>query len=73
MQTVDKRAGPVYTLGFQMTMLTAMQALLLVNNVTLNAVSGLAGFLLAEHKWMATLPISGYVLGGAVWAMPAES
>ena len=56
-----------------MTLLTSMQALLLVNNVTLNAISGLAGFLLAEHKWMATLPISGYVLGGAVWAMPAAA
>lgn len=56
-----------------MTLLTTMQALLLVNNVTLNAVSGLAGFLLAEHKWMATLPITGYVLGGAVWAMPAAA
>lgn len=50
-----------------------MQALLLVNNVTLNAVSGLAGFALAEQKWMATLPVTGYVLGGAVWAMPAAA
>ncbi|MGB7306291.1 MAG: MFS transporter [Burkholderiaceae bacterium] len=61
------------SLGFQMSLLTAMQALLLVNNVTLNAVSGLAGFFLAEQKWLATLPVTGYVLGGAVWAMPAAA
>ena len=56
---------------FQMGLLTLLQALLLTNNVTLIAVNGLAGYQLAEAKWMATLPVTAYVLGGAVWAMPA--
>ena len=54
-----------------MGLLATLQALLLTNNVTLVAVNGLAGYQLASDKWMATLPVTGYVLGGAVWAMPA--
>ncbi len=54
-----------------MGLLATLQALLLTNNVTLVAVNGLAGYQLASEKWMATLPVTGYVLGGAVWAMPA--
>ena len=61
----------INTFRFQMSLLALMQALLLTNNVTLIAVNGLAGLHLAEEKWMATLPVTGYVLGGAVWAMPA--
>lgn len=56
---------------FQMGLLALLQALLLTNNVTLIAVNGLAGYQLAQDKWMATLPVTAYVLGGAVWAMPA--
>lgn len=61
------------SLAIQIGLLTTMQALLLVNNVTLIAVNGLAGFILTEHKWLATMPVTGYVLGGAVWAMPAAA
>jgi MFS family permease len=55
----------------QLGLLIALQALLLVNNVTLIAVNALAGFQLADNKLLATLPVTGYVLGGALWAMPA--
>jgi len=61
----------IQSLRFQMGLLATLQALLLTNNVTLVAVNGLAGYQLASEKWMATLPVTGYVLGGAVWAMPA--
>ncbi|NCX87783.1 MAG: MFS transporter, partial [Betaproteobacteria bacterium] len=61
----------IQSLRFQLGLLATLQALLLTNNVTLVAVNGLAGYQLASEKWMATLPVTGYVLGGAVWAMPA--
>lgn len=61
------------SLRAQIGLLATMQALVLTNNVTLVAVTGLAGFQLAENKLMATLPVTGYVLGGAVWAMPAAA
>ncbi len=61
------------TLRFQIGLLTLMQALLLTNNATLIAVNGLAGLQLADNKLFATFPVTGYVLGGAVWAMPAAA
>ena len=61
------------TLRFQVGLLSLMQALLLTNNVTLIAVNGLAGLQLADNKLLATLPVTGYVLGGAVWSMPAAA
>jgi MFS family permease len=60
-------------LRFQVGLLALMQALLLTNNVTLIAVNGLAGLQLADNKLLATLPVTGYVLGGAFWAMPAAA
>ncbi len=57
----------------QMILLACMQALMLVNNVTLVAVSGLAGMSITENKALATLAVTGYVVGGAVWAMPAAA
>ena len=61
------------TLRFQVGLLALMQALLLTNNVTLIAVNGLAGLQLADNKLLATLPVTGYVLGGALWSMPAAA
>jgi MFS family permease len=61
------------SLRAQVGLLATMQALVLTNNVTLVAITGLAGFQLADDKLMATLPVTGYVLGGAVWAMPAAA
>ena len=72
----DTAAAPpsrIRTLAFQIGLLTVMQAMLLINNVTLIAVSGLAGLSLATDALMATLPVTGYVLGGAVFAMPAAA
>jgi MFS family permease len=57
----------------QVALLIGLQALLLTNNVTLVAVNGLAGLAIADNKLLATLPVTGYVLGGAVWAMPAAA
>jgi MFS family permease len=54
-----------------MGVLATLQALLLTNNVTLIAISSLAGFALATNKAMATLPVTGYVLGAAVFSMLA--
>ena len=51
------------SLKSQVGLLAAMQALVLTNNVTLVAITGLAGFQLADNKLMATLPVTGYVLG----------
>jgi MFS family permease len=55
----------------QLSLLATLQALLLVNNVTLIAINGLAGFMLADDKRLATLPVAGYVLGAAVFSMIA--
>lgn len=60
-------------LGPQVALLAVLQGLLLTNNVTLIAVNGLAGLLLAPSPLLATLPVTGYVLGGAVWSMPAAA
>ncbi|MEZ5651209.1 MAG: MFS transporter [Burkholderiaceae bacterium] len=61
------------TLPFQIGLLTVMQAMLLMNNVSLIAVSGLAGLTLASDALMATLPVTSYVFGGALFAMPAQA
>ena len=46
--------------------LTLCQGLFLVNNVTFMAINGLVGLALAPTHWMATLPLTAYVLGGAM-------
>lgn len=46
--------------------LAAAQGLYLTNNVTFIAINGLVGLALAPLGWMATLPVMGYVLGGAL-------
>lgn len=52
----------------QLAWLIACQGLFLVNNVTFIAINGLVGLALAPVGWMATLPVTGYVLGGALAA-----
>ena len=47
-------------------LLALCQALFLVNNVTFIAINGLVGWSLAPLGWMATLPVMGYVVGGAL-------
>ena len=46
-------------------LLVVCQGLFLTNNVVLIAINGLVGLNLAPFGWMATLPIMGYVVGGA--------
>jgi MFS family permease len=50
----------------RLLMLTLASGLLMVNNVVFIAINGLVGLALAPAGWMATLPISGYVAGGAL-------
>lgn len=57
----------------QMALLATQQALLLTNNVTLITVTGLAGYAVAQDKSLATLAVTGYLLGGAIWSMPAAA
>lgn len=49
-------------------LLTLCQGLFLVNNITFIAINGLVGLQLAPFGWMATLPVMGYVVGGAIAA-----
>ena len=51
-------------------LLSACQALLLVNNSVLITVNALAGYALATNKSIATLPVTGYFLGSAIAAFP---
>ncbi len=51
-------------------LLVLCQALFLTNNVTFIAINGLVGLSLAPMGWMATLPVTGYVVGAAMSAMP---
>jgi len=47
-------------------LLAVCQGLFLTNNVVFIAVNGLVGLSLAPLGWMATLPVMGYVVGGAL-------
>jgi MFS family permease len=47
-------------------LLAICQGLYLTNNITFIAINGLVGLALAPMAWMATLPVMGYVVGGAL-------
>lgn len=47
-------------------LLALCQGLFLTNNVVFIAINGLVGLQLAPFGWMATLPVMGYVVGGAL-------
>ena len=53
-------------------LLSACQALLFINSVTLIAISGLAGYALAADKGLATLPVTAQVIGSALATIPAS-
>ena len=53
-------------------LLAACQAMLFANNSTLFAINGLTGFALAPYPALATLPMTCWVLGGALATMPAS-
>lgn len=50
--------------------LATCQALLFTNNSTVIALNGLAGYALASNKALATLPVTGWVVGGALSTLP---
>lgn len=52
----------------RLLLLTLCQGLFMTNNVTFIAINGLVGLALAPEPWMATLPVMGYVAGGALSA-----
>jgi MFS family permease len=52
--------------------LSGCQATLQTTGATLVAVTGLAGFMLAEEKSLATVPLTCYVLGSAIATIPAS-
>ena len=54
-------------------LMAAAQGLFLTNNVLFGAINGLVGWSLAPYGWMATLPILGYVVGGALSTAPVAS
>jgi len=49
-----------------LVLLAVCQGLFLTNNVVFIAINGLVGLSLAPLGWMATLPVMGYVVGGAL-------
>jgi len=49
-----------------LALLALCQGLFLTNNVVFIAINGLVGLQLAPQGWMATLPVMGYVVGGAL-------
>jgi MFS family permease len=51
-------------------LLAVLQGLFLTNSVTFVAINGLVGFALAPYDWLATLPIMGHVVGGAMCTGP---
>ncbi|MGH7337505.1 MAG: MFS transporter, partial [Myxococcota bacterium] len=70
-------AGPPDTVYMNSTrrnvgLLAVCQALLMTNNATLIAINGLAGLALAPRAALATLPVTAWVVGGALATMPAS-
>ena len=53
-------------------LLSACQAMLFTNNSTLIAINGLAGLALSPIKALATLPVTCWVVGGALSTMQAS-
>ena len=53
-------------------LLAACQAMLFTNNATLIAINGLAGLALAPNASLATLPVTCWVVGGALTTMSAS-
>lgn len=51
-------------------LLALCQGLFLTNNVTFIAINGLVGLALAPLGWLATLPVTGYVVGAALSTAP---
>ena len=54
-------------------LLAFCQGMFLTNTVTFIAVNGLAGLALAPVGWMATLPVTTYVIGGGPKTPPKDN
>lgn len=54
----------------KLLLLALCQGLFLTNNVTFIAINGLVGLALAPFGWLATLPVTAYVVGAAVSTAP---
>lgn len=50
----------------RLALLAICQGLFFTNNIAFIAINGLVGLALAPKGWMATLPVMGYVVGGAL-------
>jgi MFS family permease len=55
-------------MNLQLLLLALCQGFFMTNNIVFIAVNGLVGLSLAPVAWMATLPVTGYVAGGALCA-----
>jgi MFS family permease len=53
-------------MNLNLLLLAVCQGLFLTNNIVFIAINGLVGLSLAPLGWMATLPVMGYVVGGAL-------
>jgi MFS family permease len=62
----------MWPMNRNLVLLALCQALFLTNNVTFIAINGLVGLSIAPLGWMATLPVTGYVVGAALSAMPVS-
>jgi MFS family permease len=62
----------MYSIRRNVSLLAACQAMLLTNNSTLIAINALAGLALAPRAWLATLPVTCWVLGSALTTVPAS-
>jgi MFS family permease len=65
-------SNPPQGAGRNVGLLAACQAMLFTNNSTLIAINGLAGLALAPSASLATLPVTCWVIGGAMATMSAS-
>jgi MFS family permease len=70
--SIAPEADPYVLQRRNIVVLSICQALLLAVNSTVITLNGLAGFQLATNKSLATLPVTCWVLGGAVATFPAS-
>ena len=60
------QTNKIRSMNRHLWLLAICQGLFLTNNVTFIVINGLVGLSMAPLGWMATLPVMGYVVGGAL-------
>ncbi len=60
------------SIGRNVALLAACQAMLFSNSSTLASINGLAGMALTTNPALGTLPVTTWVLGGAIATLPAS-